>query len=283
MIAPRPALLLLAVVAACHSAERVIAKHEESSRGDTIVATRLLQPMGLETPHGQLTVALTSVFAEKLLRASLQPNVLNLSVIGAGRVWKQEVSKLGFTFDNGAWLDTGSIALAMETEALTMQGERILLQAHVEGHGQFAARLKLFGVGLERRIDVVSRWQDTLPLQIEHGETGWLMRAVGAPLKLHVELQLPAVTIAGRDFFATTFTRDVEIPVEQVKPFPLPPPAPRTVKVGTHEMSLGLRNLALGTRDGVVWLGADLVAQPVDVPKLPENVANPARPPPSGS
>lgn len=256
--------------AACAGLDARIAKLDEAYAADTIVANRLLEPMDLEPAHGQLTFALTTRFAEKLLRASLQPNLLQLTVAAGGRAWKQEVTRFGVTFDNGLWLDGGTIAMALGADGLELAGEQLVLRARVDGKGQLAARLKLYGVPVTRNVEVWSRYQDALHLQLEHAGSVWLLRAVGEPMKIHVEVQLPAVTLAGHEFFATTFARDVEFPVEKLKPFPLPMPAPRRVKVGAGEVELALTDLAMGAHGDRLWFGANLVASlPVAAPNEP--------------
>lgn len=270
------AIALASLVIGCATAGQV-AKFEESYRSDSQLVNKLMVPMGIESAHGQLTVAVHSRFTEKLLRASLQPNVLTLSIATPGRVWKQEVTKLAISFDNGVWLQQGRMDLAFSAENLDLRGDLIGLKGNLDGHGVISANLKFYGVTLQREVEIWTRFADTLQFHLEKGDQGWLMRMVGAPLKVHVDVKVPAIKVASFELLPLKFSRDLEFPVEKFTPFVLPLPTPRTVKAGSVELSLALHNLALGTHDGILWMGADLL---VGLPAVPETPAPPPMPPP---
>lgn len=264
------ALVAAYALTACASVGAHVVELQRRYADDTVVAERLLGEQGLEQPRGQVTFSLTSRFAEKLLRASMHPNELKLSVASPGRAWRQEVSKLGLKFDNGLWLDAGELVLALAADTLAFQGSTVTMRATVEGRGQLAARLRLYGLPLQRHVEVSSRFSDPLQFELVRVDDQWLLKPAGAPLKIHVEVQIPALTLGGHNVLATTFARDLEWPVEKIRPFPLPVPAPRTVRVGTNELLLGLKNLAMGSHDDRLWFGTDLVAT------LPEAAPTPA-------
>jgi hypothetical protein len=273
----RRLVLLLPCLVACASVGEHVVELQRRYADDTVVAERLLGEQGLERPRGQVTFSLTSRFAEKLLRASLHPNQLKLSVAAPGRAWRQEVSKLGLKFDNGLWLDSGDLLLSLAADGLVFQGDRVTMRATVEGRGQLAARLKFYGIPLQRNVEVTSRFSDPLEFELARVDDQWLLKPAGAPLKVHVEVQLPALTLGGHSLLATTFARDLEWPVERLRPFPLPVPAPRTVRVGATELQLALVNLAVGSHDDRLWFGTDLVASlPVAAPAAPAAQAAPA-------
>jgi hypothetical protein len=245
-------------------------KFEEAYRSDTLLVNKLVGPMGIEPAHGQVTVAISSKFTEKLLRASLQPNVLTLSVATPGRVYKQEVTKLAIAFDNGVWLNEGRMALAFAAENLELRGDLISLRGNLDGHGVVSANLKFYGVPLKRDVELWTQYADTLQFHFEKGEAGWLLRLVGGPLKVHVDVKVPALKVAGVELLPLKFSRDLEFPVDRIAPFALPLPTPRTVKAGSVELTLGLSNLSVGTHDGTLWLAADLmVGLPATTPPPP--------------
>ncbi len=96
----RALVLASFVVASCAGNAQLIRDAENRYTEDTRVAARLLAPFTMEPPHGQVSLAIHRKFAEKLLLSAMEPNVLTLLVDEPGRVYRQEVKKLGFSFDN---------------------------------------------------------------------------------------------------------------------------------------------------------------------------------------
>jgi hypothetical protein len=274
-------LLTIAVLAAGCATVDLAAQHDETYRSDTLLVNRLMGPMGIETPHGQITIAVGSKITEKMLLASLHPNVLTMQVVSPGRVFKQEARKLAITFDNGVWLEAGRLDMAFTMDKLDLRGDLIGINGNLDGHGFVGASVKFYGVRLLREVELWTKFNDPLQFHLEKGDVGWLLRLVGAPLKLHVTLKLPALRVAGYDLLPMSFTRDIELPVASVQPFMLPLPTPQSVKVGPAEMSLGLQNMSIGTHDGILWVGADLsVGMPVKTEPAPVPAAPaPASPP----
>ena len=277
----RRALPLLATAllgSGCFLQEEAIHRYEASYRSDTELLNKVMAPLGVEQPHGQVTVVISSKFTEKLVRASLQPNTLTLSVRTPGRAWHEEVKRL-MTFENELTLDAGKMDLAFGISDLALRGDMVVVKGKLDGQGELDATMKYFGVTAKRGLMVAVRYDDVLQLHVEHGPGRWLLRLVGPPLKVHVDVQVPALHLGGRDLMDLKFSRDVDYAVENVSPWDLPLPAPQTVNVGTTTLSLGLKNFSVGTRDGLLWAGADVdVGDPV-VPEVGTVPAvSPARP-----
>jgi hypothetical protein len=76
--------LLALVLCGCVSFDRRIAEHRTAYLADTVLQERMLEPLALEPAHGQVTLVVTQRFAEKLVLASLRPNLLTIGVASAG-------------------------------------------------------------------------------------------------------------------------------------------------------------------------------------------------------
>jgi hypothetical protein len=265
-------LLLAALLSGCLFREDTIKRDEQSYRSDTELLKKVFAPLRLEESHGQLTVVVGAKFTEKLIRASLQPNALSLAITTPGRAWSETVAH-PIRFDNEVWLDSGRLDMDFTVSDLNLRGDLIEIHGKMDGHGQLNATARLYGVKAQRNVEVWMHYEDVLQLHLEHNSDAWLLRLVGPPLKLHVDLQLPALKIGGHEMLNLKFAREVEYAVENISAWQLPLPAPRTVQVGTTTLSLGLTNLAIGTRDGLLWIGSDLVvgepAAPAPEPKSP--------------
>jgi hypothetical protein len=271
-------LLVTLLASGCLFHEDTIKRDEQSYRSDTDLLRKVLAPMHLEEPHGQLTVVVGARFTEKLIRASLQPNLLSLAVTSPGRAWQETVTR-PLRFDNELWLDGGRLDLDFTVSDLALKGDLIEIHGKMDGHGTLDATARFYGMKAKRNVELGVHYDDVLQLHLEHDSGAWLLRLVGAPLKLHVDLQLSALRIAGHEMFNLKFAREVTYPVESVSTWQLPLPAPRTVLVGTTNLSLGLTNLSIGTREGVLWIGSDLVvgepAAPATSPPPPPVSAPP--------
>lgn len=270
-------LIPLLAVAGCAAHEKAIAAATTQYRSDTELANRLLEPLGVEPPHGQVSVALSRKFAEKLLVASLEPNVLTVNVAEGGRLYRQEVAKLGMKFDNGVWLDGGRVDLAFHAHDLLLEGDILAMDATVSGLGTLQASAKFFGFGAQRQLEMQTRFADRLRFQLIQGESTWLLRTLG-PVKLQVDLKLPAFTIAGVDLVPLSFSRELEFETDSLKTWELPPPTPHAVNVGSRQVRIGLRNMQLGTRPNVIWLGGDLLVEGVEEVVTPAVATEPVTP-----
>lgn len=273
-------LLLALLTTGCLFREDTIKRDEMSYRSDTDLLKKVFVGLHLEEPHAQLTVVVGARFTEKLVRASLQPNSLTMALTTPGRAWQDTVVR-PIRFDNEVWLDAGRLDLDFTVSDLSLKGDLIEIHGKLDGHGQLDATARFYGVKAKRSVELWVHYDDVLQLHLEHDADAWLLRLVGPPLKLHVDLQLPALRIAGHEMLNMKFSREIDYPVENVSTWHLPLPAPRTVNVGGTPLELSLTNLSIGTREGLLWIGSDLVvgepAAPVVVPP-PAAPAAPAAP-----
>lgn len=250
--------LLLLLLCGCAGYDKQIAAHRAAYGADTVLQEKMLEPLQLEPSHGQVTVAVTRKLAEKILLASLKPNALVVSVRGRGRAWKGAGKRLGIGYENGVWVNQGQLGVSLAASELALDDDTVTLRARIEGHGAVSADLRFFGVSLTREVELALHHDAPLHLKLETAPGGWVLRAVGEPLRAEVQLQLPAMTVAGVDLYTVKIDRQVELGLEQLRPWPVPLPAPREVDVGPERVRIGLVNPRFGAHAGRLWLGADL-------------------------
>ena len=137
--------------------------------------------------------------------------------------------------------------------------------------------MRFFGMGLERDVEVATKFDDALQLHLERGNGNWILRLIGPPLKVHVEVKIPALSLGVYNLVPISFSRDLEFPADSLGPFALPSLTPQTVSVGPATMALGVQNMSMGTHDGLLWVGADLFVQdaPLQAPALPPALPSP--------
>jgi hypothetical protein len=286
--------LLALAASGCLAEEQALRNYEESYKSDTLLLNKVLAPLGVEDPHGQLTVVVGARFLAKLVRASLQPNTLTLSVLTPGRVWSEtaglaaptassprhwtEVIRKPLEFENEVRLESGQLDLQFGVSELALHGDLISMQGTLDGQGQIKAALRFYGIPLERSLQLRVHSDDLLQLHLERSPTGWLVRFIGPPLKARVDFEVPALHVGERDVGNLRFARDISYPLEDISPWSLPLPAPQAISVGGVPLSLGLTNFALGTHEGLLWIGADLLVGDIVSPAPPPAAAPDTKP-----
>jgi hypothetical protein len=265
---------VLVLSTACANHQKKIDEYRAAYQSDTQILNKIIEPMGIEPSHGQVTLTVAQSFAQKIVLSSLHPNLMTVSVQEKGRVWKGEGEKLHIKYDNGVWLNQGTVQLKLNANSLVLDGDTISLQTTVDGAGAINADLKFFGVNLNRDVELQVHHDEPMHLKLEADQGGWIMRAVGQPLHADVNVKTPALKVAGVNVYDLKMNRTIEVPLEKIKPYSLPLPAPRTVKVGADQIQVGLTNYKLGAHAGLLWLGADLLVG--DAP--PEPAAEPLGP-----
>jgi hypothetical protein len=245
----------------CVSFDRRIAEHRAAYLADTVLQERMLEPLALEPAHGQVTLVVTQRFVEKLVLASLRPNLLIIGVTTPGEAWRSEGKRLGVGYTNTVTLKSGALEIHLDASELRLEADTVQLRTRIAGKGTLNADLHFFGVTLNRDVELQLRHDEPLSLRLEASGGGWLLRAVGPPLHAEVEVKLPAAQIAGTDLYQVHVVRTLEIPLSLLQPWPVPLPAPREVDVGTEKVRIGLQHALFGAHGGVLWLGADVLVE----------------------
>jgi hypothetical protein len=253
--------LLALVLCGCVSFDRRIAEHRTAYLADTVLQERMLEPLALEPAHGQVTLVVTQRFAEKLVLASLRPNLLTIGVASAGEAWRSEGKRLGLSYINTVTLRSGSLEIHLDASDLRLDADMVQLRTVIAGQGVLNADLHFFGVTLNRDVTLHLRHDEPLTLRLEASNGGWQLRAVGPPLHAEVEVELPAARVAGTNLYEVQVARTLEIPLSVLQPWPVPLPAPREVDVGTEKVRIGLQHALFGAHGGVLWLGADVLVE----------------------
>jgi hypothetical protein len=272
--------LLLAALAGCASHQKKIDDYRAAYQGEGQIVERLLAPMGVEPAHGQVTISVTQGFVQKIVQASLHPNVLTVSVAEPGRVYRDDGKKLGIGYSNGVWLRQGTVLLHLDADQLVLDGDRLTMQTKLDGQGGINADLRFFGVSANRDVELSIHREAPIHLKLLAMGDGWMMKMVGAPLLVDVTVKLPAMKVAGMNLLDLKVKKTLEYDVEKIKPWALPLPAPRTVNVGNQPVQIALTHYQLGVHQGLLWIGADIGTDvPAAAPPSPNPTPAPATAP----
>ena len=253
----------LVLLVACGCATLPTKEHDQTYQSNTTVANSLLDRMGVEPSHGQVTLVVASRFVDKLLQASIYPDKLVLSVEKPGTVWKEQVQKLAFRFENQVALTRGKADIDFNFDQLVLHGDLIALHGALKGHGVMAADMTMFGAGLQRDVEIWTKVENRLQLHLEKSEHGWLLRSIGPPFKIHVDIEIPALTVGVFKLFPIRISRELEVGADAIGPFDVPSLTPQTIAIGPTTVALEARDLTMGIREGLLWVGADLSASQV--------------------
>lgn len=255
-------LLLLAALSltACASLEGQIRDDREAYLADTRLAERLVQPVGLEPMHGEVTLVVGQRLAQALLAASLQPSVVKVEVATPGRVWRSEQRLFGLKTEQGAWLDSGQLDLLLATSELALENDVLAARLLLTGSGELAARLHLLGLDVARPVALALHADAPVQLQLIALEDGWGLQPQGTPVPLTVQVTLPTLTVMGHALPPMEVKRELGIDPARLQPLRLPMPAPRLLDVAGEPVAVSLTRPVFGARRGLLWLGAEVSA-----------------------